>query len=185
MNFSKKKIPRIEKRLEKFSGLIRVTIKRTSSRINQEDIDDIEQEVKIKIWKELLKSEKKIYDLNSYICRVAYTTTCSIMKDFSKQKKMLATHDEEETKMSEQKDSWKIHTPDYHLEKQEIMEFIRKSVDSLINSRRQVVKLYLLGRNSIEIAEFFGWSEGKSRNLLYRGLADLKNILRKDHEIKK
>jgi len=181
MSVSKTKIAKIEKKLEKFSGLIRVIIKRTTSRINQEDIDDIQQEVKIKIWKELQKSEKKIHDLNSYICRVAYTTTCSIMKNLSMQKKILSTQYEEDTKKSEEKNSWKTHTPEYHLEKQEKMDFIRKSVDSLVDSRRQVVKLYLLGRNSIEIAEFFGWSEGKSRNLLYRGLADLKKILRKGH----
>lgn len=185
MNFSKKKISRIERRLEDFSGLIRVAIRRTSTRISQEDIDDIEQEVKLKIWKELLKSEKKIYDLNSYVCRVAYTTTCSIMKNSSMQKKIFYTQDEEVIKVSEQKNSWKTHTPDYHLEKKEMLKSIRKSVDSLIDSRKQVVKLYLLGRNTNEIAEYFGWSEGKSRNLLYRGLTDLKKILREKHEIKK
>ena len=77
--------------------------------------------------------------------------------------------------------------PDYQFEKKEIMEIIKESVDSLIESRRQVVKLYLLGMDLDEISEFFGWSDGKARNLLYRGLADLKKKLREkgiEYEIK-
>ena len=132
MSISKTKLSKVEKNIEKFTGLIRATIKRTSSRINQENIDDIEQEVKIKIWKELQKSEKKIHDLNSYICRVAYTTTCNIMKNLSLQKKVLSVQYEEETKKSEQNNSWKRHTPDSYLEKLETKEFIRKAVNSLI-----------------------------------------------------
>jgi len=31
--------------------------------------------------------------------------------------------------------------------------------------------------NVNEIAEFLGWTEGKTRNLLSRGLADLRKIL--------
>jgi DNA-directed RNA polymerase specialized sigma24 family protein len=57
------------------------------------------------------------------------------------------------------------------------MEIIRESVDSLIESRQAVLKLYLIGMDQPEITEYFGWSEGKVRNLLSRGLEDLRKAL--------
>lgn len=54
---------------------------------------------------------------------------------------------------------------------------LRQSVDFLLDSRRKVVKLYLLNMTLEEIAEYFNWSLHKTRNLLYRGLNDLKKIL--------
>jgi RNA polymerase sigma-70 factor (ECF subfamily) len=37
--------------------------------------------------------------------------------------------------------------------------------------------MYLAGHPREEIAELMGWTEGKTRNLLYRGLADLRERL--------
>jgi len=51
-------------------------------------------------------------------------------------------------------------------------------VDSLLDSRKKVVKLYLLNMTLEEIAGFFNWTPHKTRNLLYRGLNDLKKILK-------
>ncbi|MFW6131169.1 MAG: hypothetical protein ACOC5F_01045, partial [Candidatus Aminicenantaceae bacterium] len=53
-------------------------------------------------------------------------------------------------------------------------------VNSLIESRRKVVKLFLLNMTIDEISTFLNWSKDKTRNLLYRGLSDLKKILKKE-----
>jgi RNA polymerase sigma-70 factor (ECF subfamily) len=37
--------------------------------------------------------------------------------------------------------------------------------------------MHLAGYERHEIAELLGWSEAKTRNLLYRGLADLREVL--------
>jgi RNA polymerase sigma-70 factor (ECF subfamily) len=37
--------------------------------------------------------------------------------------------------------------------------------------------MYLAGYDRVEIAELLGWSEAKTRNLLYRGLADVRTSL--------
>jgi DNA-directed RNA polymerase specialized sigma24 family protein len=60
-----------------------------------------------------------------------------------------------------------------------IKEFVGRAVDALIDSRKNVVKLYLLNMSLEEIAQFYGWSRHKTRNLLYRGLSDLKKSLKK------
>ncbi len=52
-----------------------------------------------------------------------------------------------------------------------------RAVEARAGSRRVVVRLYLAGYKREEIAEMLGWSEPKTRNLLYRGLADLRGAL--------
>ncbi len=37
--------------------------------------------------------------------------------------------------------------------------------------------MYLVGYSRQEIADLLGWSEAKTRNLLYRGLDDLRRAL--------
>jgi RNA polymerase sigma-70 factor (ECF subfamily) len=47
----------------------------------------------------------------------------------------------------------------------------------LAESRRAVVRMHLAGYERHEIGDLLGWTEAKTRNLLYRGLADLREIL--------
>lgn len=67
-----------------------------------------------------------------------------------------------------------------------IKKIISAGIDSLIESRRKVVKLFLLNLTIEEIAILFNWSRDKTRNLLYRGLSDLRKFLKEkgiDYEI--
>ena len=66
---------------------------------------------------------------------------------------------------------------DRMLEELELQEQVGRAVDSLIPARRSVVRMYLAGYAREEIADLLGWSEPKTRNLLYRGLADLRERL--------
>ncbi len=55
---------------------------------------------------------------------------------------------------------------------------VGKAVELLKNSRRQVIKLYLLNLNIQEISAYMNWSQDKTRNLLYRGFADLRKLIK-------
>jgi RNA polymerase sigma-70 factor (ECF subfamily) len=48
----------------------------------------------------------------------------------------------------------------------------------LTENRRITVGLYLQGMTTEEIGGLLGWSEAKARNLVYRGLKDLRRELR-------
>jgi RNA polymerase sigma factor (sigma-70 family) len=174
-----KNLSEIEKAIEKFSLLIRSVIRRTSPRIATGDLEDITQEVKLNIWKELIKSEKKIHNLASYITKVAYTTTCGMMRKLAKNITVSIEESETIQLMVENKTSTELDLPDRYLENEEVQILIKESVEQLINSRRQVVKLYLMGMDLEAISGYLDWSSDKVRNLLYRGLADLKAILKK------
>jgi RNA polymerase sigma factor (sigma-70 family) len=175
---STKKAAEIDKTIDRFTRVIRSAIRQTCPSIGKADMDDIEQEVRIAVWRQIEKNEKGIHNLGSYIWRVAYTTTSKVMKRLTEQRKELVDrwHDRPEADgaFRSPEDSG----PDRQSQGRELLRIVRESVDGLIDSRRQVVKLYLSGMSADEITEYFGWSDGKARNLLSRGLADLREILR-------
>ncbi len=172
--------PAIENTIEAFAPLIRKVIKRASPKISLHDLEDIEQEVKINIWKQLSKSETEIINLNSYIWRVTYNATCNILGKRYKEKWI--TFDEaqmEQVIVNEEYDNKTNILPDQEYERGKLMDILEESIDTMIDSRRQVLKLYIIGMSKKEIAKFLGWSVDKVRNLLYRGIKDLKIILEK------
>lgn len=170
----------IDSRIAEFSKLIKSVIMKLSPHIDRMDLDDIEQEIKIKIWKELMKSEKKINNLGSYIWKVSYTTACRMLKDLSKQNIIPINESTGDHELYTKQKNDLDDQPDFQFEKTELYEAIEKSVELLKDSRRQVIKLYLLGMNRNEISSFYGWSQDRVRNLLYRGLDDLRKNLRSD-----
>lgn len=71
------------------------------------------------------------------------------------------------------------HTPaaDQALGESELAEQVERAIESIQPSRRPVVRMHLMGHTREEIAELLGWTESKTRNLLYRGMADLRERL--------
>ncbi len=67
--------------------------------------------------------------------------------------------------------------PDQALGESELAGQVERSIQTIQPSRRPVVRMHLMGHTREEIAELLGWSESKTRNLLYRGMADLRERL--------
>jgi RNA polymerase sigma factor (sigma-70 family) len=67
--------------------------------------------------------------------------------------------------------------PEQHLAESELAEQVERAIETIHPSRRPVVRMHLMGHPREEIAQLLGWSDGKTRNLLYRGLADLRERL--------
>jgi RNA polymerase sigma-70 factor (ECF subfamily) len=63
------------------------------------------------------------------------------------------------------------------LAESELAGQIERALQTMQPSRRPVVRMHLMGHTREEIAKLLGWSEAKTRNLLYRGLADLRERL--------
>lgn len=58
-----------------------------------------------------------------------------------------------------------------------LASLVHEELDRLGSTRRQAVQLYLSGHDRFDIARVTGWSLARARNLLYRGLADLRRAL--------
>ncbi len=162
----------LEALLTRFTNFIRAQIQKFEVQRFGIDPDDIAQEVRIKIWK-LLRSEKIVVSYASYIKKIVDTVVIDQLR--------LLRKDEQLYRMEKQKQVAE-HPNRYRPEvfRNALMrEAVGKAVESLIESRRNVVKLYLFDLSIEEISRFYGWSLHKTRNLLYRGLADLKRSLKK------
>ena len=156
--------------VEQFSQFIRVHIQKFAPQRKGIDPDDILQEVKIKIWN-ILSDEKKIDNYASYIKKIVNSSVIDHLRKIRREERVLFS--EMQRKIAERRSTYNKEK----IDDEECKNILGQSVDSLLASRRKVVKLYLLNMTLEEIAEFFNWSPHKTRNLLYRGLNDLKKIL--------
>ncbi len=135
------------------------------------DPDDILQDVRVRIW-QVISDRRKIVSPGAYIKKIISSAVIDQLRKRQRDDSLIRR--EEQVRISEQKNhySWEA------VRKRAMEEAVGLAVERLIHSRRQVVKLYLLSLTIPEIASYLNWTQDKTRNLLYRGLADLKESLK-------
>ena len=169
-----KKLIKTKQFIEEISNSIKYIIWKTFPQITQEEREDISQEVKLKIWK-MVSSGKKIKNLKSYLWRTVYTTALDII---SERIKSISLDKTIELKGSNPISEFDIVSHESLIEKKELKLTLEKAINSLSQDRRVVIKLHLIGMSFNEMSEFLKWSENRIRHLYYRGLKDLKEILK-------
>jgi len=135
------------------------------------DPEDINQEVKLRLWK-LLQSGRTIKSRTSYLRRIIHSVVIDQLRKRRRDENLYAH--ERSKRIAEQDLLYRRE----RARQQALEEAVGMAVKGLIRSRRQVVRLYLLNLTIQEIASYLRWSQDKTRNLLYRGLADLRRSLR-------
>lgn len=141
-------------------------------RLSQGDADEVMQEVRIRLWRADPKGEQIASLGASYV----YRTAVSAALDLLRRRRAYAA-DRTDSVDDHSQHLATLHTPSADAETRELSDRIMAAVDGLHTSRRAVVRMYLSGYEREEIAELLGWTEAKTRNLLYRGLADLRGRL--------
>jgi len=137
------------------------------------DVDDLVQEVRLRLWKALESDEKILAAPASYIHRTAVSAALDVLRRRRARR---------ETAVRLSRPSGlallgEAPSADRMMEELELQQRVAGAVDELIPARRSVVRMYLAGYGREEIADLLGWTEPKTRNLLYRGLADLREKL--------
>jgi len=153
--------------IRRFSGSIRATGARY--RLPPSDIGEAEQEVRIRLWRVCGNPENITKLSASYLQRVVTTAILDLLR----RRRRAATHDPVEDLPLPAPGPG----PDADAEAASLGIVVQAGVNSLGLSRRTVVKLHLEGFRRDEIEALLGWSEAKTRNLLYRGLSDLRGYL--------
>jgi RNA polymerase sigma factor (sigma-70 family) len=174
------KIKEFDVVIKKFTRFIRGHIQKFNLPKEGIDPDDVFQEVRIKIWK-LLNDEKKIVYYSSYIKKIVNSAVIDHIRKMRRERGLILQ--QKHITISEWKSTYEID----RIYDDNLIKIVDETVESLLESRRKVVKLYLLHLTIEEIASYFSWSRHKTRNLLYRGLSDLKKALKEkgiDYEIK-
>jgi len=161
--------------IDRFSLLIKQVIQKNLHRSDVIDIQDIEQEVRLKIWT-FLKKGKNVQNLPSYIKRVAYSTTIDELRKMMKQRPSGEPESLRRILSGAALLSGpaKDFSPEACVEGSEARETILALVNSLSENRKKVLRLYLEGLSIDEICTCLHWGKPRVRHLFYRGIDDLK-----------
>lgn len=153
--------------VRRFAGSIRATSARY--RLDPSDLGEAEQEVRIRLWRACGNPENISKLSTSYLQRVVTTAVLDLLR----RRRRAVMHDPVEDLPLPAPGPG----PDADVAAASLGDIVRVGVESLSLARRTVVKLHLEGYRRDEIEALLGWSEAKTRNLLYRGLFDLRAYL--------
>ena len=179
--------------VEEFGVLLRRAIVRLCPHDKGLQFDDIEQEARMRLWR-ALQDEREVTNYASYLYRIAATATIDAMR------RVQARHEEQLQLMEQGADEGELSigsasapaitqvsattplraSPERVAESREAIGKVMLAVARLPDEQRRGVGMYLQGMTSQDVADLMGWTEPKSRNLIYRGLKELRKSLREE-----
>ena len=162
----------LEHVVSRFDAFIRRSARRHG--LLGDEIDEVVQEIRVRMWKSLGTAELIRRAKASYIYRAAISASIDLIRRRRARSHEARSLDDdvEDTPAPESR-----LRADAALDENEVAAMVHRALALLAEQRRAVVRMHLAGYDRYEIAELLGWSEPKTRNLLYRGLADLRQIL--------
>lgn len=165
--------PALERALGKFPGILRRVCWRY--RFSGSDVDELVQEVRIRLWRahgEQAAAGEHIENIPaSYLHRTALSAAIDLLRRRRARRTDQTVSIEDEDQVDEQSG------PDQDLAESELAKQVEQAIETIQLSRRPVVRMHLMGHSREEIARVMGWTPDKTRNLLYRGLAELRERL--------
>jgi RNA polymerase sigma factor (sigma-70 family) len=169
--------------LEKYGAFLRQTITRVCPKDLGIQFDDIEQEARLRLWR-ALEAEREINFHGSYIYRIVVSVTINAIRRAKarREEQLRLAGDYEDEDVGEVKPivltASAENSPETQAEREELLRKVEEAIASLPEGRRLAVGLHLKGMTTDEIADLMEWSEPKARNLVYRGLKELRGKLR-------
>lgn len=132
--------------------------------------DDIIQVALIRVMDVRRKSEGNRDFSSSYLWRTAYSALVDEIRRLRRR---------QEVALEEEANSHVAVSPgpEQRAGGHQIGEGIRDCLGQLVRPRRLAVTLYLQGHSVPQVARLLGWSSKRADNLVYRGLADLRQCL--------
>ena len=137
-----------------------------------DDLDEVLQAVRIRLWHAGRSAEPVESTSSSYIYRTAASAAIDLLR-----RRRARREDRIENDVELDVAATPTAAPDAALISAETVRAIDEALEDIAGNRRAVVRMYLKGYAREEIADLLGWSEAKTRNLLYRGLEDLRQRL--------
>jgi len=166
--------------IEEYGRFLRRTIIQLCPKDLGLQFNDIEQDARLRLWR-ALQSEREIKDLTSYLYRIAVTATLDAIRRVKTKREeqlLLAEEEDEEIAEPHRLVAGSANAPDRLAERRQLVRKVEAALSRLSENRRRAVGLHLEGMTTQEIGDLLGWTEPKARNLVYRGLQDLREQLR-------
>ena len=165
--------------LEEILHRYRVRVRQAAYRhgVGDADLDELMQEVRIRLWKAQQRGE----NLKDLPASYLYKTSMSASVDLLRRRR--TAREARSVSLEGMRDAGAEPVDDADatgtVEVEELKAQIDGAIETLTPTRRPVVKMYLAGYDRLEIASLMRWTEAKTRNLLYRGLDELRAELRR------
>jgi len=153
--------------VRRYSRLIRSAVARVAGPQSSALGDDVEQNVMIALWK-AMPGEQIPDHPPSYIYRTAVRETMHAVQRLQQTVELA-----EETDRSHESAA-----PDAIVEGKELGGVIRDALQEISPDRRRAAAAHLMGYKVEEMMEMFEWPYNKARNLISRGMGDLRRKLR-------
>lgn len=161
---------RLEQLVGQYGHLIALAIRRVGGKTVEAEHDDIAQSVRVALWRRL-QGEQTIDHPSSYVYKAAVRETVRAVARL--RARALTPLDE----VGEDPPS--PTTPaDRLMEAREQRAALAAALQALSPERAQAVRGHLAGLSVDELMRLRGWSYQRARNLVARGMADLRARLR-------
>lgn len=135
--------------------------------------DDLVQAAVMRVMEILRKSEGDRELTSSYLYRVAYSTLIDEIRKVRRRREVSIDDDGGVGEQSAVREN-----PEEAAASAEIGRGIRDCLKAMRRERRLAVTLHLQGHSVPETARLLEWGAKRTENLVYRGLADLRDCLR-------
>lgn len=162
---------RLEALVRDYGRLIRHVIRTVGGRDLAPQAEDVEQTVLLGLWQQVAR-EQHIDHPSSYVYRAAVRETVRALK---RERTLVARHT---TGPAAVESMPATDDPARGVEAREQRVALARSLGELAPDRALAVRAHLSGFSVAEVMALFGWPYQRARNLVARGMADLRAALR-------
>jgi len=158
--------PQLDALLERLGRMVRAIGGRHA--LLEDEIDALLQDVRIRLWQAHPDREEIARLPTSYVYRTAMAAAVDQLRQRRRAERgrpLDAAGDRAAPPAS---------TADARVMAGDLGASITRALALMVESRRVVVRLHLTGYPREEIGRLLGWDDGRVRNLLYRGMDDLR-----------
>jgi len=167
-------IDRVSSAIETLIARFRTMVRSVGARrgLVEADLDEVLQDVRIRLW-QAGERGKSLEELgSSYLYHLASTAALDLLRRRRARRADDTEDIRERTDLTTNNAS-----PHDAMEARELASQIEAAVETLPTDRRVAVRMHLSGYDRDDISRMLGWTEARTRNLLYRGLDDLRRRL--------
>jgi len=167
-------LDRVSSAIETLISRFRTMVRSVGARrgLVEADLDEVLQDVRIRLW-HAGEGGKALEDLgSSYLYHLATTAALDLLRRRRARRADDTEDIRERTDLTTNNAS-----PHDAMEARELASQIEAAVETLPIDRRVAVRMHLSGYDRDDISRMLGWTEARTRNLLYRGLDDLRRRL--------
>ena len=167
---------RLRRLLEEHGSWLRRTVERKCPRHLGIDPAEVEQDVIVRVWR-ALERESELRAPASFLYRVIATALVdAVRRRRARPEDPLVLQSDDHTQAVSEPSALGP-SPELAARHAEALREVDKVLAAMPDRRRLAVRLHLQGFDTTEIGRLAGWSEPKARNLVYRGLAELRRRL--------